>query len=119
MAGMILMTAAAGVPVNCAVPTMDEFWHSFAAASQNVIVPVVTGAPPPTTEAVKVTAAGDATVDEESTSVVVVETAAACAAYGSAIVSRTDRTSLKARRWLQAEGARKFHIQDSSVRTYW
>jgi hypothetical protein len=107
------------VPFNCAVPTMDEFWHSPGNdVSQKVIVPVVTGAPPLTTEAVKVTAPGDATVDEESTSVVVVETAAACAAYGSATANRADRNSLKPGCWLQAEGARKFHIQDSSVRTY-
>jgi hypothetical protein len=103
---------------NCAVPTMEEFWHSAADASQNVIVPAVMGAPPPATEAVKVTAAGDETVDEESTSVVVLETAAACAEYGSATASRADRSKLKPRCCRQAERARNFHIQDSSVRTY-
>jgi hypothetical protein len=101
---MIFRTAA--VPFNCAVPTMDEFWHSAADPSQNVTVPVM-GPPLPTTEAVKVTAAGDATVVEESASVVVVGTAAACAAYGRAAVRRADRSSPKLkRRRLQAERAR-------------
>jgi hypothetical protein len=92
MAGTILRIAL--VPFICAVPTMEEFWHSVADASQKMTVPVVMGALPPNTEAVNVTGAGDATVGDESTSVVVVGTAAACAAYGRAAASRAEKSSL-------------------------
>ena len=78
MEGIILRTAV--VPFSCAVPTIPEFWHSDADASQKVTAPVVMEAPPPLTEAVNVTAAGAATVPDDRTNVVVVvETAAACA----------------------------------------
>jgi hypothetical protein len=109
--------------VNCALPTMAESSQRAAEASQKVTDPSATGGPPATTttEAVKVTAVGEATEGEESTSVVAVGTAAAWAALGKVTAIRADRSSVvfRPRRGrTQAERCRKFHIQESSVRTY-
>jgi hypothetical protein len=92
------------VPFSCAVPTIDEFWHSIADASQKVTAPVVIEAPPPLTEAVNVTAAGAATVADDKTNVVVVGTAAAaCATCESATASMAGKNNLKPRRCLREE----------------
>jgi hypothetical protein len=106
---------------NWAVPTTAESSQRGAEASQKVTDPMATGAPPATTEAVKVTAVGEATDEEESTSVVADGIAAAWAALGKVTAIRADRSSFvfRPRRGrTQAERWRKFHIQESSVRTY-
>jgi hypothetical protein len=107
--------------VNWVVATTAESSHRGAEASQKVTDPVATGAPPATTEAVNVTAVGEATDEEERTSVVAEGTAAAWAALGKVTAIRADRSSFvfRPRRGrTQAERWSKFHIQESSVRTY-
>src|ERR1700751_885916 len=119
MPGMYLSFAVPAL--NCAVPPTAESSQRGAESSQTLTDPVATGAPPATTEAVKVTAAGEATDEEERTSVVADGNAAAWAALGSITVIRADRTSFefRPRRWRTlAERWCKFHIQESSVRTY-
>src|SRR5271156_4943724 len=119
MPGMNLSFAVPAV--NWALPTMAESSQRGAEASQKFTEPFVTGAPPATTEAVKVTAVCEATDDEERTSVVADGTAAAWAALGKVTAIRADRSSFvfRPRRGrTQAERWRKFHIQESSVRTY-